>query len=115
MHERLARVCFNDYARELALVVEQDDKILGVGRLQRNPLRMEEAEVAFLVRDSAQGQGIGKALVENIIEAAKAEGLTKLTAELLADNKPMRTLLEKNGFRSRLALDGQTLLANRSL
>jgi GNAT superfamily N-acetyltransferase/succinyl-CoA synthetase alpha subunit len=113
MHERLARVCFNDYARELALVVEQDDKILGVGRLQRNPLRMEEAEVAFLVRDSAQGQGIGKALVENIIEAAKAEGLTKLTAELLADNKPMRNLLEKNGFRTRLALDGQTLLASR--
>jgi acetyltransferase len=115
LHERLARVCFNDYARELALVVEQDDKILGVGRLQRNPLRMEEAEVAFLVRDSAQGQGIGKALVENIIEAAKAEGLTKLTAELLADNKPMRTLLEKNGFRTRLALDGQTLLANLAL
>lgn len=115
MHERLARVCFNDYARELALVVEQDDKILGVGRLQRNPLRMEEAEVAFLVRDSAQGQGIGKALVENIIEAAKAEGLKKLTAELLADNKPMRTLLEKNCFRTRLALDGQTLLASLSL
>jgi acetyltransferase len=110
-HERLARVCFNDYSRELALVVEKDDKILAVGRLQRNPLRMEEGEVAFLVRDSAQGQGIGRALVENIIIAAKAEGLTKLTAELLADNKPMRTLLERAGFRMRLAMDGQTLLA----
>ncbi len=110
-HERLARVCFNDYARELALVVEQDNKILGVGRLQRNPLRMEEAEVAFLVRDSAQGQGIGKALVENIIQAAIAEGLTILKAELLAGNKPMRTLLERNGFQTRLALDSQTLLA----
>jgi len=72
---------------------------------------MEEAEVAFLVRDSVQGQGIGKAIVENIIEAAEAEGVTKLTAELLADNKPMRTLLEKNGFRTRLALNGQILLA----
>jgi len=114
-HDRLARVCFNDYSRELALVVEKDNKILGVGRLQRNPLRMEEAEVAFLVRDSAQGQGIGKALVANIIEAAKAEGLTRLTAELLADNKPMRTLLEKANFRTRLAMDSQTLLAETQL
>lgn len=114
-HERLARVCFNDYARELALVVEQEGRILGVGRLQRNPLRMEEAEVAFLVRDSAQGQGIGKALVAAIIAAGRAEGLERLTAELLADNKPMRTLLERHGFRMRLALDGQTLLASLAL
>jgi len=114
-HDRLARVCFNDYSRELALVVELDNKILGVGRMQRNPLRMEEAEVAFLVRDSAQGQGIGKALVANLIAAAKQEGLTQLTAELLADNKPMRNLLEHSGFKTRLALDGQTLLARLSL
>ncbi len=114
-HERLARVCFNDYARELALVVEQQGRILGVGRLQRNPLRMEEAEAAFLVRDSAQGHGIGKALVEHLIAAARAEGLTRLTAELLSDNKPMRTLLERNGFRTRLASDGQTLLAALTL
>jgi acetyltransferase len=110
-HDRLARVCFNDYARELALVVEREDRILGVGRLQRNPLRIEEAEVAFLVRDSAQGQGIGKALVAAVVAAGRAEGLKRLTAELLADNRAMRGLLEKQGFRMRMATDGATLLA----
>ena len=115
LHERLARVCFNDYSRELALVVEQKGKILGVGRLQRNPLRMEEAEVAFLVRDSAQGQGIGTALVASICSAGRQEGLKRLTAELLADNKAMRTLLERVGFRMRMAMDGQTLLASLPL
>lgn len=115
LHERLARVCFNDYSRELALVVEQKGKILGVGRLQRNPLRMEEAEVAFLVRDSAQGQGIGTALVASITSAGRQEGLKRLTAELLADNKPMRTLLERAGFQMRMAMDGQTLLASLPL
>ena len=115
LHERLARVCFNDYSRELALVVEQQGKILGVGRLQRNPLRMEEAEVAFLVRDTAQGQGIGTALVASITSAARLEGLKMLTAELLADNKQMRGLLERAGFRVRLAMDGQTLLASLPL
>ncbi len=114
-HERLARVCFNDYSRELALVVERGGAILGVGRMQRNPLRRNEAEVAFLVRDSAQGQGIGSALVTKLIAAARAEGLQRLTAELLADNTPMRTLLERNGFVSRLAGDGQTLRAALSL
>ncbi len=109
-HERLARVCFNDYDRELALVAVEGGKILGVGRMQRNPLRREEAEVAFLVRDSAQGRGIGQALVGELIGAARAEGLKRLTAELLSDNGPMRRLLEKQGFRMRLASDGQTLL-----
>lgn len=109
-HDRLARVCFNDYSRELALLVEKDDKILGVGRLQRNPLRMEEAEMAFLVRDSAQGQGIGSALVAQIVGAARMEGITRLTAEMLADNRVMRGMLEKVGFRVRMAADGQTLL-----
>ncbi|WP_031497631.1 GNAT family N-acetyltransferase [Bryobacter aggregatus] len=114
-HERLARVVFNDYARELALVVEQNSRILGVGRMQRNPLRMEEAEVAFLVRDSAQGQGIGSALVTNLIDAARREGLRHLIAELLSDNQPMRRLLERAGFRMRLGSDGRTLLASLSL
>jgi acetyltransferase len=106
------RVCFNDYARELALVVEQGEEILGVGRMQRNPLRMEEAEVAFLVRDSAQGKGIGGALLGKLLTIAAREGLERLTAELLPENTPMRRLLERYGFRSRLASDGQTLFAS---
>lgn len=117
LHERLARVCFNDYDRELALVVEQAGKILGVGRLQLNPLRPEaesEAEVAFLVRDSAQGQGIGSALVGHLIAAARNEGIQSLRAELLASNTPMRHLLERNGFNLRLSGDGSTLLGRLS-
>jgi RimJ/RimL family protein N-acetyltransferase len=114
-HERLARVCFNDYARELALVVEQEQRILGVGRMQRNPLRMEEAEVAFLVRDSAQGKGVGGCLVRRLLAAAEREGVRRLHAELLSDNGPMRHLLERAGFRLRLASDGRTLLASLRL
>jgi acetyltransferase len=114
-HDRLARVCFNDYARELALVVVRSGQLLGVGRLQRNPLRMSEAEVAFLVRDSEQGKGIGRALVEHLVHAARAEGLKHLTAELFAENFAMRRLLERAGFHVRLSRDGQTLLASLAL
>ncbi len=46
-HERLTRICFNDYDREIALVAElkvpkgEEKKILGVGRLskQHGPAR----------------------------------------------------------------------------
>ncbi|MDX2269727.1 MAG: GNAT family N-acetyltransferase [Bryobacter sp.] len=114
-HERLARVCFNDYSRELALVVVRSGRLLGVGRLQRNPLRPQEAEVAFLVRDQEQGKGIGRALVEHLVAAARAEGLAKLTAELFAQNFAMKRLLEEVGFKLRMAADGQTLLGVLSL
>lgn len=118
LHERLARVCFNDYDRELALVVEQAGKILGVGRLQLNPLRPEaesEAEVAFLVGDKTQGQGIGSALVEHLIAAARSEGIQSLSAEVLASNSPMCHLLERNGFQLRLSGDGSTLVGRLKL
>jgi acetyltransferase len=116
LHDRLARVCFNDYDRELALVVVQEGRILGVGRLQQDPLRAEpEAEVAFLVRDSAQGRGVGGALVQQIVGVAQAEGIQRLTAELLASNSAMRNLLERVGFSLRPSSDGSTLLGRMQL
>ena len=38
-HERLIRICFNDFDREMALVAESKDGILGVGRLSRKLTR----------------------------------------------------------------------------
>ena len=66
-HERLTRICFIDYDREMALVAERKDpetgrhEILGVGRLSK--LRgTDEAEFALLVSDRFQRQGVGTAL-----------------------------------------------------
>src|SRR5579863_7742419 len=55
-HERLLRICFGDYDREMALVAENTDpvtgerRIMGVGRLSKLHNR-NEAEVAVLVSD----------------------------------------------------------------
>jgi RimJ/RimL family protein N-acetyltransferase len=56
------------------------------------------AEVAFVVRDDYQKQGIGAELLAYLTYLAKRKGLHGFTASVLTDNKPMLVLFEKMGF-----------------
>ena len=57
----------------------------------------DSAEIAFAVADELQGQGIGKALLEAVVQHARQVGLRRLNAMLFADNVPMRRLLRNAG------------------
>jgi acetyltransferase len=102
-HERLTRVCFNDYNRELALVVERDNKttdrpeIVAVGRLSRIP-NTNDAELALLVSDAAQHCGLGSQLAYCLVSAARLEKMSNLHAEVMAENLAMQRILQKSGF-----------------
>ena len=102
-HERLTRMCFIDYDRQMALVAERPSEdgspgeIVGVGRLIKSPLQ-NQAEVAAIVSDAFHRKGIGRALVHRLIEFAKDEKLGSLTASVLAENPAMQKLLEGEGF-----------------
>src|SRR5918998_1117942 len=95
-HERLTRICFIDYDREMALVAERRDpetgerEILGVGRLSRNRIAPNEAEFALLISDRFQRQGLGTLLVERLLEVGRAEGLSRITADILFENHAMQ-------------------------
>ncbi|WP_416349206.1 bifunctional acetate--CoA ligase family protein/GNAT family N-acetyltransferase [Leptolyngbya sp. CCNP1308] len=100
-HDRLTRICFNDYDREIALVAEvstPDPKIIGVCRLTQKH-GLPEAEFAMLVADPYQGQGFGTELLSRLIEIARAEGLQRLTGEILAENHGMQHLCKRVGFQ----------------
>ena len=104
-HERLARLCFVDYDREIAMVAEKQDgvtgqrSLAGIGRLIK--LRDgRRAEVAVLISDQSQGQGLGTELFRKLIRIAKDEGLSRLSAEMLYDNLAMQRVAGKLGFRS---------------
>jgi acetyltransferase len=103
-HERLTRVCFNDYDRELALVVDQQDaktkqrEIIAVGRLSRAP-QQNDAEFAVLVADAAQGRGLGAELARCLIEAARQEKIGRLIAYILPENLAMRQICKSLGFQ----------------
>lgn len=101
-HDRLARICFNDYDREIALVVEKGKgrhrEILGVGRLSKVS-GLNEAEFALLISDKWQGKGIGTQLVKLLIQVGKTEKLGRLVTDVLNENVQMLHLLKKAGFK----------------
>lgn len=100
---RLAQVCHVDYDREFALVAEGRDEasgsalILGVARLQRTGSG-GDAEFAIVVADRHQCLGVGAALMRHLITVARQEGVTRLRADILAENGPMRRLCERVGI-----------------
>lgn len=103
-HQRLSRVCFNDYRLELALVIESLDEvnkgdIAGVARLSRVRHTPSEARFRFLMADGYQGKGLGRALMENLITAAKAEGVKNLSGLISQTNYKVQPLLESLGFQ----------------
>ena len=102
-HERLTRICFIDYDREMALVAEHrspetgEPEILGVGRLTKIH-GTREAEVAVLISDQWQGRGLGKELLARLLVVGADERLTRLVADVLPDNRDVMRILEKLGF-----------------
>jgi len=103
-HERLARICFIDYDREMALVVERTPpgggsaELMAVGRLLRTPLS-GEAEFALSVSDTFQGRGIGQELLTRLIVVGRDWGLDRVFAEVLGENRRMLRLCRKLGFK----------------
>ena len=102
-HERLVRICFTDYDREIALVAERFDAeqgkllIASVGRIIR--LRgSDAAELSLIVADDHQGMGLGTEMVRRLIEVARAEGVDLLTAEVLSANSGMLRIFAELGF-----------------
>ncbi|GAB4279827.1 MAG: bifunctional acetate--CoA ligase family protein/GNAT family N-acetyltransferase [Candidatus Promineifilaceae bacterium] len=102
-HERLIRVCFVDYDRDIALVIEHDHpesgekEIVAVGRLTRLPGK-PEAEFALLVSDHYQKRGLGMTLLRHLLAVGRQEGIERVIAYMLGMNKGMRAICQKLGF-----------------
>ena len=115
-HERLTRICFIDYDREMALVAERrnpvtgEREILGVGRL-RKILGTNDAEVAVLVSDQFHGRGLGTELLARLLIVGADEKLAKLQADILPDNRDVMRIFEKLGFSLRHSLEDQVVKA----
>lgn len=102
-HARLARLCFIDYDREIALVAVRDDlltgreEILGVGRLCKEHGK-NEAEFAVVVSDRWQRRGLGTLLLKKLVEIGREERVARISGTLLGENYGMRQVCERVGF-----------------
>jgi acetyltransferase len=119
-HERLTRICFIDYAREMALVAVRknpatgEDEIIAVGRLSRIH-GTQDAEVAALVTDQFQNQGLGSALVSRLIQIARDEKLEHIVMSILMENAGMRALANHYEFKLQVTSDMSVVKAVLSL
>jgi GNAT superfamily N-acetyltransferase len=87
-----------DYVDRLALVVEEAQHLLAVGRYDRSA-GTGEAEVAFVVADLYQNRGIGTLLLEQLAAAAWRNGITTFTASVLPENREMLGVFTDSGFQ----------------
>jgi acetyltransferase len=119
-HERLLRICFADPQQETVLVAVHTDpnssvqRILAVGRLSKLP-DGKTAEIAALVSDDYQGRGLGTELLKRLLQAAPAQGIHRITAEMLRDNTLMQSVAKKLGFRLHQLKDPRSVRASIDL
>jgi acetyltransferase len=119
-HERLARLCFIDYAREIALLAlarepgRDAQEIVAVGRLVKQH-GSPEAEFALLIRDAWQGRGLGTELLRRLVQVGRDEKLKKISSDILPENRGMQRVCEKLGFKLQASPHNQVVRAEIEL
>lgn len=100
-----------DFVNHVALVALADEDgskvIIGGGRyILTEP---GKAEIAFVVIDDYQGQGVGTLLMRHLAVIARKAGLKELIAEVLPENAAMRAVFSKFGFQPRRGQDPKVI------
>lgn len=101
----LARYCQIDYEREMAFVALANDTLCGEARAVCDPDN-ETAEFAVQVAQPWQGRGLGRALLDTLIDHLRARGTRELVGWCLEGNHGMVNLARAAGFGMRGQADG---------
>lgn len=78
-------------------------EIIGWGSLSdlyARPAYHISTEISIYVADEAKGQGVGKALVNYLIQVAPSCGVQQVVALIFAHNTPSLAMFEKLGFET---------------
>jgi acetyltransferase len=119
-HERLSRLCFIDYDREMALVAERknpatgDHEVIAVGRLIKLH-GTNEGEFALLVSDPQQKGGLGTEILRRLVEIGRLEGLRRIIADILPHNTAMQRVCTKLGFHLEFSTEDDMVKARLEL
>lgn len=98
----LARLTQPDYLREMAFVAtapkpDGGEETLGVVRTGTDPDN-EEAEFGIVVRSDLKGGGLGRLLLDKMIDHLRRRGTQRLVATVLRENSRMLKLSQQLGF-----------------
>ncbi|MBW3696277.1 bifunctional acyl-CoA synthetase/GNAT family N-acetyltransferase [Vibrio sp. T187] len=100
-HEALANFTQIDFDREIAFVAVREelgeDAIIGVSRALINP-ENTDAEFAILIRSDLKGVGLGRILMNKIIDYCRNKNTEQISGMTMPTNRGMLTLAQKLGF-----------------
>ncbi|WP_426957194.1 GNAT family N-acetyltransferase [Muricoccus radiodurans] len=115
---QLARLTGIDYDREMAFVAsipdEAGDRIVGVARLVL-AAGSEEGEFAIIVDPGWKGTGLGTHLMGRLLDWGRAQGLRRVSGQVLADNAPMLAFVRRLGFAVGRTEDAEVMEARLDL
>ena len=77
----------------VAVLAGDPDQLVAVARCVRLPDRPDTAEMAVVVGDPFQGQGVGRAITNVLADAAVAAGIRRFAATMAGDNEAARRLM----------------------
>jgi RimJ/RimL family protein N-acetyltransferase len=80
-------------------------EIVGIGAFDRMAGEARTAEVAFVIADQLQGQGLGTALLHRLVLRAVDAGISCLYAQTFPENHAMKDVLRHAGYPYRCRFD----------
>ena len=106
--KQLQNFVYVDHRNEVAIVGTVPEafgeEIIAIGRYYLDQ-KTNRAEVAFVVRDDWQNQGIGGFIMKHLANIAKRSGISGFTAEVMRDNKAMQAVINHSGMKVRSSLN----------
>lgn len=105
-----------DFINHVALVAVIDlanqAKVVGGGRYfaHQNAAKVRSAEIAFMVHDQYQGQGIATLIMKHLLIIARADRISQFEAEVLAENAKMLAVFSRSGLPMSVTHGGSGVL-----
>jgi ribosomal protein S18 acetylase RimI-like enzyme len=109
--DRFTRV---DGRVRFALVAMDGPDLVAVARYEGRPGELS-AELAVVVDDALQHRGVGRLMLERLVDVAREAGLDTIDADVLAGNTAMLGLLRTLGLPRRAESDGDTVTVHIDL
>ncbi|MFF8993560.1 GNAT family N-acetyltransferase [Streptomyces sp. NPDC014983] len=99
------RACAPAHPGYRALLAERQGQVIGLAEYDTGGTG-DEAEISIAVGDGLHHRGVGTLLVEHLVSAARAEGVTAFTADALSENREVLRLFADLGLRTARRFEG---------
>ncbi|KUN24850.1 CoA-binding protein [Streptomyces antibioticus] len=102
------RACAPRHPGYRALLAETEGQVIGLAEYDTGGADQEAhtAEISIAVADGLHHRGVGTLLIEHLVSAARAEGITAFTADALSENHEVLRLFADLGLRTARRFEG---------